>query len=148
LREAEEASRRLFEQVRELLKAFELFCGAGGLAEGMEQADAMESKFHLDHFEAAAKTFEKNILGSKAAVSEASTFLNRLFKKVVLGQDVADGDFLELLKDVEWVNAGPPCPGFSRMNHHRRSDDSRNALIGTFLSIVGLFASRTVFPGA
>jgi DNA (cytosine-5)-methyltransferase 1 len=94
--------------------AIDLFCGAGGLSEGLDQA-GFETRVGVD--------FDKNAI--------ATFKLNHPKAAAVLG-DVADvtGDQLKRLagsNNIDLIAGGPSCQGFS--THGKRiQDDPRNFL--------------------
>lgn len=102
--------------------AIDLFCGAGGLSEGLGQA-GFETKVGVD--------FDKNAI--------ATFKLNHPKAAAILG-DVADvtGDELKRLAgtdDIDLIAGGPSCQGFS--THGKRiQDDPRNFLFKHFVRLV------------
>jgi len=102
--------------------AIDLFCGAGGLSEGLDQA-GFETRVGVD--------FDKNAI--------ATFKLNHPKAAAVLG-DVADvtGDQLKRLAgsdDIDLIAGGPSCQGFS--THGKRiQDDPRNFLFKHFVRLV------------
>lgn len=100
----------------------DLFCGAGGLSEGLEQA-GFESRVGVDFDRNAIATFQ----------------LNHPNAKVVLG-DVTDvtGDQLKRLagsNKIDLIAGGPSCQGFST-HGKRMQDDPRNFLFEHFVRLV------------
>lgn len=102
--------------------AIDLFCGAGGLSEGLGQA-GFETRVGVD--------FDKNAI--------ATFKLNHPKAAAILG-DVADvtGDQLKRLAgtdDIDLIAGGPSCQGFS--THGKRiQDDPRNFLFKHFVRLV------------
>lgn len=102
--------------------AIDLFCGAGGLSEGLGQA-GFETRVGVD--------FDKNAI--------ATFKLNHPKAAAILG-DVADvtGDQLKHLAgtdDIDLIAGGPSCQGFS--THGKRiQDDPRNFLFKHFVRLV------------
>lgn len=96
---------------RRVLRYIDLFCGAGGLAQGFRQASdervEFRSVFGVDHDKAAAATYRANF-----------------------AHDVFDGAIEELdlsiLPKADLIVGGPPCQGFSPLGkmsgseHHAR----------------------------
>jgi DNA (cytosine-5)-methyltransferase 1 len=103
-------------------KIADLFCGAGGMSLGFEQAG-----FHIavgveaDGHHVAAH--HRNFPYSKTVCTSVT---NIDAKKV---RELAGGS------DIDVIIGGPPCQGFSNMGH-RDVSDARNTLIGEFARIV------------
>lgn len=103
----------------------DLFCGAGGLSEGFQQAG-----FHIlagnDFNEYAGRTFIKN--------HGAAKFLGGTI------QDISASAFLKaagLRKgQLDCLIGGPPCQAFSVYNHRRGMHDGRSQLFREYLRIV------------
>lgn len=109
--------------------AIDLFCGAGGLTEGLRQAG-----FHVlagnDYDEAAGATF--------SATHKEARFI---------GGPVQDISAAALLKasglkrgELDCLVGGPPCQAFSVYNHSRGMHDERSQLFKEYLRLVeGLY---------
>lgn len=100
----------------------DLFCGAGGLSEGLSQA-GFDPRVAVD--------FDANALKSYAANHPQTAIIHRDIAKVT-------GTELKRLagtEDVDLVAGGPSCQGFS--THGKRiQDDPRNFLFKHFVRIV------------
>lgn len=95
--------------------AIDLFCGAGGLSLGFQQA-GFNIIVGVDNEPAALETFEfnhKGAIGLNADLSKQETF--DLILKTA-------GD-----RKIDVIIAGPPCQGFS-LTGPRNFDDPRNKL--------------------
>ena len=113
----------------EALGVVDLFCGAGGLAQGFAQAGFRISA-GLDHDPDAMATFHRNF-------SDA----------VSLTGDIRTSQMRERLRDAAGESAvvvgGPPCQAFSQVrNHTRIIDDPRNSLYREFVSVVNELRPR------
>ena len=105
--------------------AIDLFCGAGGLTEGLRQAG-----FHVlagnDFDEAAGATF--------AATHKDAQFLSGPV------QDITANALLKAsgLKkgELDCLVGGPPCQAFSVYNHQRGMHDERSQLFKEYLRLV------------
>lgn len=105
------------------LNAIDLFCGAGGLSLGFQQA-GFNIIVGVDNEPAALETFEYNHKGSvglNADLSQQETF--DLILKTA-------GD-----KKIDVIIAGPPCQGFS-LTGPRNFDDPRNKLYLAVIEMV------------
>jgi len=106
------------------MNVIDLFCGAGGLSEGFEDAG-----FRI----VAGNDVDKNMV--------ASFKLNHPEAKAVSG-DITKINVDELLKeirktkeDILLVIGGPPCQGFSTVGN-RKEDDPRNRLFYEFVRFI------------
>lgn len=105
--------------------AIDLFCGAGGLTEGMRQAG-----FHV----LAGNDFDETAGGTFSATHKEAEFL---------GGPIQDINATRLLKaaglkkgELDCLVGGPPCQAFSVYNHQRGMHDERSQLFKEYLRIV------------
>lgn len=108
--------------------AIDLFCGAGGLSLGFQQA-GFNIIVGVDNEPAALETFEfnhKGAIGLNADLSKQETF--DLILKTA-------GD-----RKIDVIIAGPPCQGFS-LTGPRNFDDPRNKLYLAVIEMVKQFVS-------
>ncbi|HVT14707.1 MAG TPA: DNA (cytosine-5-)-methyltransferase [Thermoanaerobaculia bacterium] len=105
--------------------AADLFCGAGGIAEGFRQA-GYRIGAGTDADPDACATFAKNF--PEAAVIHGDIRERRIREH-----------FLEAAAGVQAVVGGPPCQAFSQVrNHARLIDDPRNSLYREFVRSISL----------
>ncbi len=103
--------------------AIDLFCGAGGMSLGFEQAgfDVLLG-VEMDGYHVA--THERNFpYGKTLCRSVAQLTADEIFAAL-------DGR-----RDIDVIFGGPPCQGFSNMGH-RDAQDPRNTLVRQFARIV------------
>lgn len=119
----------------ELLFA-DLFCGAGGLSQGLINA-GFQPAFVNDNNTTALETYYFN------HTLPLNRFLNRDIKELV--ENFAD--YKHLFKGVKIICGGPPCQGFSTANRwnfeveakvKRFIEDERNILYKYFVKLLGL----------
>jgi DNA (cytosine-5)-methyltransferase 1 len=116
------------------LTAIDLFCGAGGLSQGLEDA-GYDVLWAIDHEENTKPTFDKNH-GCEMEVGDI-----RKTEPPDLG---LDGGELDL------VAGGPPCPTFSLVGRSKINSldgqntktDDRHALYEDFLRFVGHYEPK------
>jgi DNA (cytosine-5)-methyltransferase 1 len=104
----------------------DLFCGAGGLSLGFEQAGAI-CKYALDYDASALESF---------AINRPEN-LEVVCSKI---EDVLKDDSISM--QVPLVIGGPPCQGFSLANQQRQTVDPRNRLYADFLELSSRFGAN------
>ncbi len=104
----------------------DLFCGAGGLSKGLEEA-GLQGICGLDWFEEAGQTYSRNFNHPFVNGDITKPYIKRHFYEVVKQQ--LRGRILNV------VAGGFPCQGFS-MAGNRIVDDPRNSLYKEMLEIV------------
>jgi DNA (cytosine-5)-methyltransferase 1 len=116
---------RLFPALSDKPTVIDLFCGAGGLSCGFEQA-GFQVLVGNDHFPSAGKTFERTHPEAK--------FLGGPI------EDYAIEDFLKASRlksgELDCLIGGPPCQAFSVYNHQRGLHDDRASLFKEYLRLV------------
>lgn len=114
------------------LQVVDLFCGAGGLAEGFRLA-GFETILGVDFWQPACQTFAANHPTARVAISDITTVSN---DELLAWAEVRQGTLGVLC-------GGPPCQGFS-VAGKRMSDDPRNFLYKHFLRAVEVFQPKWV----
>ncbi len=114
----------------------DLFCGAGGLAEGFRQA-GFRSTFGNDFDAAACRTFAENF--------PYAVVYDRPIQDLAASEILGDINLREGELDV--LVGGPPCQGFSVNAPVRSADDGRNHLFRDYVRLVleGLRPKMVVF---
>ena len=112
------------------LQVLDLFCGAGGLSLGFEQA-GFEVVGGVDSDSRSMETFAMNFPSSRAVTADLSQLSLRKLT-----------DELGSL-EVDVIVGGPPCQGFS-VAGKRSESDSRNRLYQHYLKIVQIAKPRAV----
>jgi DNA (cytosine-5)-methyltransferase 1 len=103
--------------------ALDLFCGAGGIAEGFRQA-GFRSVAASDIDPDACATFARNFPDARVVHGD-------------LRDPRVKSALLEAASEVDVIVGGPPCQAFSQVrNHARLIDDPRNSLYKEFVEIV------------
>jgi DNA (cytosine-5)-methyltransferase 1 len=100
----------------------DLFCGAGGLSQGLSYA-GFDARVGIDFDQNAIATYSANHRNSKAILADISTISG------------AELQSLTGTRDIDLVAGGPSCQGYS--THGKRvEDDSRNFLFKEFVRLV------------
>ena len=114
------------------LYAVELFCGAGGMATGFEDA-GVEVLFANDIDENSVNTYRANRDGDTVVEQGNIRELTADHIKEAVSEEIEDG--AEKLDSLDFIVGGPPCEGFS-LAGDRDPDDPRNDLFEHYLRIV------------
>lgn len=112
-----------------------LFCGAGGLDIGFEQA-GFNVVLAADYFKAAIDTHNLNSFGKSAVVLDLAKATAADLHKLI--ESIAPG-----AKPIG-VIGGPPCQGFSQANTKRSHSDPRNTLAKNYTKIINQLAD--IYP--
>ncbi len=107
------------------LTAIDLFCGAGGLSEGLRQAG-----FHV----LAGNDFDEAAGATYAATHNEARFLGGPIERL------SDRDFLKASGlrrgELDVLAGGPPCQAYSVYNHQRGMHDTRSTLFREYIRLV------------
>ena len=112
------------------LRVADLFCGAGGIAEGFRQAGC------------------SIVVGSDADTHAGATVTHKFAEAVTVYGDIREGKTRRALTrategEIDILVGGPPCQAFSQMrNHARLIDDPRNSLYREFVRMLGKLEPR------
>lgn len=107
------------------LTAIDLFCGAGGLSEGLRQAGV-----HV----LAGNDFDECAGATYARTHREARFLHGPIQNL-LAQDFQRASGLKP-KQLDILAGGPPCQAYSVYNHQRGMHDERSTLFREYLRIV------------
>lgn len=125
-------------------RAIDLFCGSGGISQGLEQA-GFHTALGVDIHEPSVDTFQQNhqhahaILGDIRDVNKRDGDTRDIFDVIDNG-DVTQGTLLEEVaeealngEELSLLTAGIPCQGFSIANRKQSDEDERNYLFEEFI---------------
>jgi DNA (cytosine-5)-methyltransferase 1 len=113
--------------------AIDLFCGAGGLSEGLKQA-GFKVLAAADHDPDGCATYRLNHPDTRVIEGDLADVQNHLSILAAAGQGQLD-----------LLAGGPPCQSFSQIhNHDRLLGDPRNRLYREFVSILEELRPRTL----
>ena len=115
------------------LKFIDLFCGAGGLSEGLAEA-GFHGLFSNEIDSVYAQTYQQNHPNTRVIVGD----IRQLDPTKIIRKLGMEREELDLLA------GGPPCQGFSINAPLRSILDERNHLFKDFLRFVDIFAPRAV----
>lgn len=122
------------------LSTLDIFAGCGGLSQGLEQSDISNTKWAIEYDAAAGDAFKLNHPGSLVFVNNCNVILSAIMQKcgdaddcistpeaaeLAASLDQVEVDNLPLPGQVDFINGGPPCQGFSGMNRFNQSTWSK-----------------------
>lgn len=111
----------------------DLFCGAGGIAEGFRQA-GFRCVFANDAAADAVQTFTTNHPLAEVALGKIECLQpDRIRRRLGLGRG-----------ELDCLVAGPPCQGFSINAPVRSLGDPRNSLFAHYLRFIEAFRPKTL----
>ncbi|MBP5467319.1 MAG: DNA (cytosine-5-)-methyltransferase [Clostridia bacterium] len=108
-----------------IFRILDLFCGAGGFSDGLEQVRNFSTEVALDNDKNAVQTFKHNF--PKAEVVLGDILNQKIQEKIVA---------LCKERNVNMIIGGPPCQGFSLKGKNLGLNDSRNYLFKEYLNLV------------
>jgi len=122
-----------------VVRIADLFCGAGGLSLGAQEAcrevgKRFRSVLAIDKHESSLTVYSGNF-NPDITCGEVCEVVNGRFEKDLTSQEE---ELVATVGSVDLVLAGPPCQGHSNLNNHTRRDDERNSLyerVGRFAEI-------------
>lgn len=141
------------------LVTLDIFAGCGGLSEGLQQSGVSHTKWAIEYEQPAGEAFRQNHPDAFMIIDNCNTILRAIMQKCgdaddcistaeanelaeKLGEDVIDK--LPVPGQVDFINGGPPCQGFSGMNRFSHSTWSKVQceMILAFLSFAEYFRPR------
>lgn len=141
------------------LATLDIFAGCGGLSEGLHQAGVSVTKWAIEYEEPAGQAFQLNHPESLVFINNCNVILRAVMEKCGDVDDcisTADANDLaasleEKVKNdlplpgqVDFINGGPPCQGFSGMNRFNTGTWSKVQceMILAFLSFADYFRPK------
>ncbi|KAJ1403962.1 S-adenosyl-L-methionine-dependent methyltransferase [Sesbania bispinosa] len=141
------------------LATLDIFAGCGGLSEGLQKSGISLIKWAIEYEEPAAEAFKANHPEALVFVNNCNVILRAVMEKCgdtddcISTSEAADlatlldekeMDSLPMPVQVDFINGGPPCQGFSGMNRFNQSTWSKVQceMILAFLSFADYFRPR------
>lgn len=119
------------DEVADVMKVMDLFCGTGGFSKGFENTGAFEVVYGIDVLPLSVETFRLNHTAAVGLVDDIRAVrLNTVKELIGLGRG-----------EVDVIVGGPPCQGFSSIRPFRSTeeDDPRNSLFEEFAAYINFF---------
>ncbi|XP_052148425.1 DNA (cytosine-5)-methyltransferase 1A [Oryza glaberrima] len=146
-------------QSENCLATLDIFAGCGGLSEGLQRSGVSLTKWAIEYEEPAGDAFGENHPEAAVFVENCNVILKAIMDKCGDSDDcISTSEAAEraakLSEDkiknlpvpgeVEFINGGPPCQGFSGMNRFNQSPWSKVQceMILAFLSFAEYFRPR------
>ncbi|CAN6280974.1 unnamed protein product [Urochloa humidicola] len=141
------------------LATLDIFAGCGGLSEGLQLAGASQTKWAIEYEEPAGEAFGENHPEAAVFVENCNVILKAIMDKCGDADDcISTSEAAERASklsdektkklpvpgEVDFINGGPPCQGFSGMNRFNQSPWSKVQceMILAFLSFAEYFRPR------
>ncbi|OEL19493.1 DNA (cytosine-5)-methyltransferase 1A, partial [Dichanthelium oligosanthes] len=141
------------------LATLDIFAGCGGLSEGLQLAGASQTKWAIEYEEPAGEAFCENHPEAAVFEENCNVILKAIMDKCGDADDcISTSEAAERASklsdekiknlpvpgEVDFINGGPPCQGFSGMNRFNQSPWSKVQceMILAFLSFAEYFRPR------
>jgi DNA (cytosine-5)-methyltransferase 1 len=114
------------------VRAFDLYCGCGGLSLGLVEAcraigRSLQIAGAVDLDTTALEIYGANIPGAVTIRADATRLIDgRSTSRLT----ASERSLKRRTRRIDFLLAGPPCQGFSALNNHTRGDDPKNSLYG------------------
>ncbi|GAV80752.1 DNA_methylase domain-containing protein/BAH domain-containing protein/DNMT1-RFD domain-containing protein [Cephalotus follicularis] len=141
------------------LATLDIFAGCGGLSEGLQQSGVSITKWAIEYDAAAGDAFKLNHPESLMFINNCNVILRAAMERcgdvddcistpeaseLAASLDQKEINNLPLPGQVDFINGGPPCQGFSGMNRFNQSTWSKVQceMILAFLSFADYYRPR------
>ncbi|KAJ1375293.1 S-adenosyl-L-methionine-dependent methyltransferase, partial [Sesbania bispinosa] len=141
------------------LATLDIFSGCGGLSEGLQQSGVSLTKWAIEYEEPVGDAFKANHPEALVFINNGNVILRAVMEKggdiddcistseaseLAAKPDEKEMSSLPMPGQVDFINGGPPCQGFSGMNRFNQSIWSKVQckMILAFLSFADYFRPR------
>lgn len=125
---------------RQKLRGLDLFCGAGNLGRGLEDAGTVEMLWANDLWDRAIHTYMAN----SPHADRTSPFLGSVDVMLERAMTGKFADKVPRHDEVDFISAGSPCPGFSAMTYDKTTPEQlkNQSLVASFASFVDFYRPK------
>ncbi|CAN4101552.1 unnamed protein product [Withania somnifera] len=144
---------------RNCLATLDIFAGCGGLSEGLQHSGVSDTNWAIEYEEPAGDAFRLNHPKTKVFIHNCNVILRAVMQKcgdsddcvstpeaseLAAAMDENELNSLPLPGQVDFINGGPPCQGFSGMNRFNQSTWSKVQceMILAFLSFADYYRPK------
>ncbi|KAJ6441264.1 AAC(3) family N-acetyltransferase [Purpureocillium lavendulum] len=122
------------------LRGVDLFCGGGNFGRGLEDGGGIQMGWANDYDAKALHTYMANV----EVPGQVEPFLGSIDDMQRRAMAGGFGGGVPRVGDVDFVSAGSPCPGFSRLTNDKTTVAQRKnqSLVAAFGSFVDLYRPR------
>jgi site-specific DNA-cytosine methylase len=99
------------------LRGMDLYCGGGNFGRGIEEGGAVDHEWAVDIYNAAIHTYRANLKDTNATKMFYGS-VNDLLAHAMAGNP-RGSDLIPAPGEVDFISAGSPCQGFSRLNPYK-----------------------------
>ncbi|KAF9873576.1 hypothetical protein CkaCkLH20_09035 [Colletotrichum karsti] len=121
------------------LRGVDLFCGGGNFGRGLEEGGVIEMKWANDINDRAIHTYMAN-----ATAGSVQPFVGSIDDLQRLALEGKFSEKVPKVGQVDFVSAGSPCPGFSRLTNDKTKLKQRKnqSLVAAFASFVDTYRPK------
>ncbi|KAE9369421.1 hypothetical protein N431DRAFT_469332 [Stipitochalara longipes BDJ] len=124
---------------RRVLRGMDLYCGGGNFGRGIEEGGAVHNEWAVDINKNAIHTYAANLKdpqGTKLFYGSVDDLL-----KQALQGNAQKSDLIPSPGEVDFISAGSPCQGFSKLNSSRNNERGlkNQSLVASVAAYVDFF---------
>ncbi|KAG9251135.1 uncharacterized protein F5Z01DRAFT_664071 [Emericellopsis atlantica] len=122
------------------LRGLDLFCGGGNFGRGLEDGGAIQMQYINDFDTKAVHTYMANV-DPKDNIHPFLGSIDDLYRLAAMGRFSKS---VPRPGSVDFISAGSPCPGFSRLTNDKTTTKQRKnqSLIAAFASFIDLYRPK------
>jgi DNA (cytosine-5)-methyltransferase 1 len=110
----------LQESARKKLRGLDLYCGGGNFGRGLEEGQAVHNEWAVDKDKLAIHTYFTNLQDPAKTKLYYGSVNDQLFQ--AMQGNPTKSSLIPRPGDVDFISAGSPCQGFSKLNNNRSAE--------------------------